>query len=162
MSLNPLTWDPLLYSIVLSALPISELRGGIPLAIAGGYPIWLVFVVCALANIAIILPVWFFLDYLHVHLEKLGFYKRFSDRILDNVRKRTDKIEANMKLYGWLALTIFVGVPLPVTGAYTASLAVWILALERKKSFVFIALGVLVSASIVTLVTVGAINFFKI
>ncbi|MFC1685973.1 COG2426 family protein [Nanoarchaeota archaeon] len=148
--------------IVLSMLPIAELRGGIPLAMALGWHPAAAIIVNFLANILIIFPVWFFLDYIHVHLLKVKIYKKFSNKILGRMRHKAAHLKKRMEVYEWIALTLFVAVPLPVTGAYTGSIVAWILGLDRKKSFIFITLGVFIAAVIITLATLGVINFFNI
>ncbi len=156
MEISALTWG-----IILSMLPFSELRGGIPVAIAGGVHPVVAIIAGFLANIVVIIPIWFFLDYVHVHLLKIGIYKKFSDRILERMHYKATHVKKRMEVLEWFALTLFVAVPLPITGAYTGSIVAWILGLNRKKSFLFISLGVLIAATIVTLVTIGAINFFN-
>lgn len=153
--------EALIAGVILSMLPFFELRGGIPIALAGGFdPIFVLFI-AFLANIIVIYPIWFFLDYIHCHLVKIKIYKRISDKILAKMRHKAQHVKKNMQKYEWLALTLLVAVPLPITGAYTGTLIVWILGLDRKKSFLFISLGVLIAAVIVTLATLGIINMLK-
>ena len=150
----------LIVGIIFSMSPIFELRGGIPIIIVSGFnPVFALFV-GFLANIAIIFPIWFFLDYIHVHLLKIKIYDKFSHKVLERMRAKAHHVRKSMEVYEWLALTILVAVPLPVTGAYTATLIVWLLKLNRKKSFLAISLGVLIAALIVTLVTIGVLNVF--
>ena len=61
---------------------------------------------------------------------------------------------------GFLALVLFVAVPLPGTGAWTGCLASWLLGLERKKSILAIACGVLIAGIYVLLGTMGIIGLF--
>lgn len=150
----------LIIGIVFSMLPIFELRAGIPILISGGFNPVFSLLVGFLGNIAIIFPIWFFLDYVHVHLLKIKVYDKFSHKILERMRAKAHHVRKSMEVYEWLALTILVAVPLPVTGAYTATLIVWLLELNRKKSFLAISLGVLIAALLVTLVTVGLLSLF--
>jgi len=153
--------DIISHPILLSMSPFSELRGGVISAIL--YHQWnplTALIICLLANLIVIIPIWFFLDYIHGNLLGIMAYKRFSDKILERMRHKATHVKKKMEKYKWLALTLFVAIPLPITGAYTGSLVVWILGLNRKKSFLFISLGVLIAAIIMTLVTVGGINLF--
>jgi len=159
MALNYFS-DPLIQSILLSISPVSELRGGLPFALASGISFPTAFAVCLAANILIILPIWFFLDFLHFELMKIKIYRKSAEIVLEKMRKRAHKIEKNMRIYGWIALTLAVGIPLPFTGAYTGSIVAWLLELERKKSFLFIALGVVMAAAIVSFIVEGIILFF--
>jgi uncharacterized membrane protein len=61
-----------------------------------------------------------------------------------------------------LALTIFVAIPLPGTGAWTGSLIAWLLKINRKKAFFAIALGTILAGVIVTLAVTGLVSLFKI
>jgi uncharacterized membrane protein len=66
-----------------------------------------------------------------------------------------------MKNLGFLALALFVAIPLPMTGAWTGALIAWLLGLKRWKSFIAIAFGVIIAGILVTLISVGLINGFK-
>ena len=143
--------NPLTQAILLSALPISEIRGGIPLAFYYNlkWAIWIL----VLVNILIIPLAFLFLDYINKFLLKIGFYKRFFYHIIENTRRKT---EEKIEKYGYLGLTLFVAIPLPVTGAYTGTLAAWLFGMDRKKSFLSIALGVIIASIIVfTVVSLG-------
>jgi uncharacterized membrane protein len=146
-----------LLPILLSISPISELRGGIPAALALGMPAIEAFLICVLANIAIILPVWLFFDFLHSKLLSIRIYKKFSDKILKRIMVKSDHIKENMLNFGYLALTIFVAIPLPMTGAYTGTIIAWLLNLDRKKSFVAVAAGVVIAGIVVTLASAGVL-----
>ena len=63
--------------------------------------------------------------------------------------------------YGYLGLTLFVAVPLPVTGAWTGSLMAFLMHLDRKKSMIFIFIGILIAGSIVLTVTYGIFGIIK-
>lgn len=145
--------------ILLSILPISELRGGIPLAIAYGINPVLAFLICALANIAIIPIVFLFLETLNKLLLRIQWYQDFFNKTLEHARH---KIRKKLEKYGYLGLMIFVAIPLPVTGAYTGTLGAWALGLSKRKSFAYIALGVIIAGIIVTLVSYYGLYLFDI
>ena len=148
-----------LYAILLSILPISELRGGIPFAIALGYNPWLSFLTLTLFNILMIPVIFLFLDYFHKHFLKIKIYENLFNKIVIRTRK---KIEHKMGTKAeFLALFILVAIPLPGTGAYTGCLAAWLFNLRRKKSILTIALGVLTAGILVTLATLGFVNLFN-
>lgn len=151
----------LLWAILLSISPISELRGGIPYAILNGINPLTAFIVCVLANIAIIIFIFFFLDFLHNSFMKLSIYRKIFGFFLERTRKKVDEVEKKMGIYGFLALTIFVAIPLPATGAWTGCLIAWILGLDRKKSILAISLGVFIAGLIVLLTTIGLIKLFS-
>jgi uncharacterized membrane protein len=136
--------------ILLSILPISELRGGIPLAIVYGISPLAAFLVCTLANILIVPIIFIFLDTLNKLFLKIPFYNRFFHHFLERSRH---KIHRQVEKYGYLGLMIFVAIPLPMTGAYTGTLGAWALGMDKRKSFVAIALGVIIAGIIVALVS---------
>lgn len=153
--------DGLIKGIVLSLLPISELRGGIPVAVASGVEWVTAFVACVIANILVIFPVFFFLDYVHKYLMRIRIYEKIFTSYLDRIRKR---VEVKLKEHTWeyWVLFLFVAIPLPSTGAYTGCLVSWFFEMDRKKSFITIALGVLVAGVIVTsVVSIANLGFLK-
>lgn len=154
-----------LYAIILGILPVSELRGGIPLAILyakdHGIPIILAVLPVILANILIMFFIFYFLDNIHHILLKKNLYRKLFEKTLGRVQKKADKFEKKYNTAGFLALMFFVAVPLPGTGAWTGALISWLLDLDRKKSLLYISLGVLIAGIIVTLATLGVIGIFS-
>ena len=154
----------LVLAIILSILPISELRGGLPVAInyalKNNISIWPIFLLILFFNVIVIFFIFFFLDYLHKHFMKLALYRRVFGYFLMRARKKADKVEAQIGLLGFLALTVFVAVPLPLTGAWTGCLIAWILGLDRKKSILSISLGVLIAGLIVLAVSYGVLSLW--
>lgn len=144
--------------MLLSLLPILELRGGIPYAIANGSDPVLALILCCLTNILIIIPLFLFLDFLHKKLLRLKTYKKTFDFYIKRIRKRKEKVEKNYQTYGIIALTIFVAVPLPITGVWTATLIAWLINLKRIRSFFAISFGAVIAGIIVTLITTGVLS----
>ncbi|MFH1637376.1 MAG: small multi-drug export protein [Candidatus Woesearchaeota archaeon] len=146
-----------IYAIILSLLPVSELRGGIPYAISQGMnPFWAYFI-CVIPNILIIFPVFFFLDYLHHHFIKFSLYKKLFDIYLKRVQRKLEKM---LHLWEYLILFLFVAIPMPGTGAYTGCLVAWLLKMRRVNSMIAIAVAVMVAGVIVTLASVGIFSLF--
>ena len=119
--------------IVLTLLatisPISELRGGIPLGISFGLDPLFTFFIAIIANALIFFPIFFILRLLY---DKLLYRIPLFDKYLDNLRKRgKPKIEK----YGFWGLTLFVAIPLPITGAYTGTILAWLMDMDWKKAF---------------------------
>ncbi|MFN3411118.1 MAG: small multi-drug export protein, partial [Exilispira sp.] len=76
-----------------------------------------------------------------------------------------EKIYKKFSKYEYLGLTLFVGIPLPITGIWTGSLGAWILQLERKKVFPSLFFGVLIAGIIVSIILffgLYSLKFFKI
>ena len=147
--------NPLLYAIIISFLPIAELRVGIPVAVASGTPLFWAFFWCTLANIFVTPVAFLFLETLHKLLMKIKFYRKIFNKVVERTRKKAQKV---VDKYGAFGLAIFVAIPLPGTGAWAGSLAAWIFGLEKKKSFLAISLGVLIAGVLVTLASAGVLN----
>jgi len=150
--------EPYLKLLAITFLPYIELRGSIPVGIGLGMDPLLVFSVCTAANIAIILPIFLFLDYLFEGLFRIRWVERHFrgkvERIKDSGKRRVERL-------GLIGLAAFVAVPLPGTGAYTGCLAAYLLGMDRKRSGAAIALGVFTAGVLVTLAAVGALSFFR-
>ncbi len=148
----------LLYAIVLSMLPVSEVRGGIPYAMLSGIPWYVALPVCAAANMLIVFPLYLFLNTVNQQFMRIGIYRKLFTRYIERVRKRGEKV---IQKYGYPGLIVFVAVPLPVTGAYTGTVLSWLLGMQQRKSFFFIAAGVLMASVIVSLVMLFGIETFS-
>ena len=139
--------SPELAVFITSMLPIIELRGAIPLGINFYHLVWYKVVVLAIiGNILPILPILFLLDKISKLLSKIPILKKFFDWLFTRTRKRSKIIED----YEMLGLAIFVGIPLPGTGAWTGSVAAFLLGLKYVPSIIAIFCGVLLAAVIVT------------
>ena len=151
--------NPFIITIILSMLPISELRGAIPYAIlkAGINP-FTAFLIAVFANIFIIPFIFFFLDYLHHIFLRISTYRKLFNFYIN---KKVEKIKKKYETLELLVLFLFVAIPAPGTGAYTGVLLSWFFELDRKKSFAVIALGVITAGIITTLLTVGGLEIFR-
>lgn len=136
--------------VLLATLsPISELRGGIPLGISLGLDPFFTFGVAVAANAILFFPIRLVLRlFYHGVLSRLPLF----DRYLDSIRR---KGKPKVEKYGFLGLTLFVGIPLPVTGVYTASILSWLLDMNWRKAFPAIALGAVIAGVVVLLATIG-------
>jgi uncharacterized membrane protein len=142
-------------ALFLSLVPISELRGAIPYAVARGAPWPAAFLLCVTANMLVGPIVFLFLSTAHRVLLPWPFYARLFERLIGRARR---KVQIVIERYGYLGLLLFVAIPLPLTGAYTGALGAWVLGMERKRACLVIAAGVLIAGVAVTLVTVLGIR----
>ncbi|MFZ5954975.1 MAG: COG2426 family protein [Nanoarchaeota archaeon] len=155
----------ILISILLSVLPITELRGGLPVildyAIKNNQSIWPYFLLVISLNILIIFLVFLFLDYLHEHFMKIKFYNKVANKYLERIRRKSEEVNKKLDSIGYLALAIFVGIPLPGTGAWTGVLIAWFLNLDRKKSIFAISAGVIIAGFVVLFLSLGFFRLFN-
>ena len=139
-------------------LPISEVRGAIPYALASNISFPNAFILSILGNILII-PIFFiFLDTLHSQFYKLKPYRYFFNKWVERTRKKIES-KAGTK-WELPTLFLFTAIPLPLTGAYSATLAAWLLNTNRIKAILTISFGVYVAALIVTLLYLGLFSLF--
>jgi uncharacterized membrane protein len=146
-----MTWDlgDIAKFVLITASPISELRGGIPLGISLGLDPWFTFFVAIVVNSLIFFPVFFVL---RLFYDKFLFRIPLFARYLDSLRKRGKPI---VDKYGFWGLFLFVAVPLPLTGAYTGTILAWLLDVDWRRAFPAVGLGVVVAGVIVFLITLG-------
>lgn len=138
-------------------LPISELRGAIPLAVSFGWPIWQAYLVAVFANLIPVVLILLLLDPVAKFLSKhFKVFEKFFDWLFDRTRhKHNHKFER----WGALALISFVAIPLPFTGAWTGALAAFLFGVELRKAIPLIFLGILIAGFIVSLISLGALSF---
>jgi len=146
-----------LTTLLVASAPVSELRGSIPLALeVFKFSIPKALILSWIGNF---LPVPIILT-LFGPIEKVcRKYLPFTNKFFDWIYKRTrHKFEGDYLKWGEIALMLFVAVPLPVTGAWTGSLAAYIFGIPKKKSMLFIFLGILIASIIVTLLDIFVSN----
>ena len=140
-------------------LPISELRGAIPFMLANKMPVLFTYLYCTAFNALVAPLAYLFLASVHKIFYRIVWYRNFFERFVEKARH---KVQKEVDKYGFLGLLVFVAIPLPITGAYSGTLGAWILGMDKKKTMLCVAGGVLISGLIVTAVAVsgiGALNF---
>lgn len=147
---------PELVVVAIAALPISELRGAIPLALKmyGMSPLES-YVLGVLGNLLPVPVLLLFLGRAERYLRRFACFDRFFTWLFSRTRRRT---QAGIEKYGALALVLFVAVPLPVTGAWTGVAAAYVFGIEFRYAFPAISLGVLIAGVVVTLASLGAVS----
>ena len=150
--------------LLLSFLPVFEIRGGLPLiadyVLREGLSIWPYFFMALTLNILVIFLIFLFLDFLHDSFMNLKIYRHFIGKVLKRMHKKAKKVENRFEKLEYFSLVLFVSIPLPGTGAWTGALVSWILGLNRWKSFIAIALGVTIAGFLVLFLSLGFFNWF--
>ncbi len=140
-----------------SMLPILELRGALPIALANGIPPVQAYIICVIGNILPIPFIIFFIKPLFVRLKKLDKLRHFIMRIEERAFKKSKDVSK----YNLVGLCIFVAIPLPGTGAWTGALIAALLDMRVKQSLISIFIGVLIAGLLMLgayyLVAAGAI-----
>lgn len=140
--------------MLVAALPVSELRGAIPLAIAVyNFSPWSAFFWAVLGNIIPIIFVLWLLESVSDYLSRRFFlFNRFFAWLFERTRKRHSRSFEN---WGSLALVLFVAIPLPMTGGWSGAVAAFVFGIPYKKALVLICLGIVIAGIIVTLASAG-------
>jgi len=134
----------------LAASPISELRGAIPVAIIQfDFPWYYAFPLAVVGNLLPVPFILLFLDSVSRLLSKVGFFNRMINWLFERTRRRGKIIER----YERIGLILFVAIPLPITGAWTGSIAAVLLGLKFKHALLSIFIGILIAGVIVTCAT---------
>jgi uncharacterized membrane protein len=142
-------------TVLLSFLPISELRGAIPFAIANGVPWYIAFIVALVCNSCVAPVCWIFLSTLHKLFLRMSWYQKFFQRLIERAR---NKLHHQVERWGWLGIAVFIAIPLPFTGAWTGTLGAWVLGLSKRKTMLAALLGVFTAGVIVTTVVLLGIQ----
>ena len=144
-------------TFLISLSPLGEARVGIPYGVANDVPIFWSFLIGWIANL-LVFPLFFkSISLMNIFLWKHKYYK-ISAIYLS--KKAKSKTKNSIAKYGAWGLLVFVMIPLPVTGAYTGTIAAYILRMEYKKSLVATSIGVTISSIIVTSIAYFGVNFF--
>lgn len=147
----------LLYVLLISMLPLIELRGAVPIAAAMGLPFYLYAPIAIIGNL---IPVPFILLFIPKILDWLAKFHAFEG-IVTWVRKKADKHSERILKGAFLGLCLFVLIPLPGTGAWTGALVASLFDLPKRRSMLAITLGVLGCAVIMTLASEGVVSFLN-
>ncbi|MBB6697938.1 COG2426 family protein [Clostridium algidicarnis] len=151
-----MNFSQLLKVFIFSAIPLTEQRAAIPIGIVQ-YGLDPVATMIA-SFLGSLLPVPFILLLFNVIFKWMKKYKFFNplNKIIEG---KIQKGSGKMEKYKELGLIIFIGIPLPTTGLWTGSAVAAVLGLDFKKSMLCAAIGGLISAIIVTLITISVGSF---
>jgi uncharacterized membrane protein len=134
-------------TLVVSMMPVFELRGSIPLAVLHfNMPVAKAFLISWIGNLIPVLPIIYFLEPIRKILSHIRIMDRFFTWFYARTYKRSKKV---MRL-GAIGLTLFVAIPLPVTGAWTGSVAAILFDIKPRYAFPAIILGVTIAGLVVT------------
>ena len=139
---------------LISMVPILELRGGLIAASLLNLPMWKSFLICFIGNI---IPIPFILWFINPIFRAMGKWKHLGKVVRwceEKAHSKQEKIE-NLKYIG---LFLFVGVPLPGTGAWMGCLIAALLNMDKKKSLLAAFLGVVMAGVIMLIVSYGIIG----
>lgn len=143
--------------MAVGALPISELRGAIPLGLYLGMPLYDAFFWAVLGNIIFVAPALFLLEPVSAYFRRFKIWSKFFDWVFE----RTKRNSLKAMRYESLGLFILVAIPLPMTGAWTGVIAATLFKIKFRYAFLSIVLGIMTAGVIVSLLCVLGVISWK-
>ena len=146
-----------IWAFLISMVPVLEIRGGLPMAIASGLPFITAYVATVLGNM---LPVPFIIIFIKKVFAWLRKHWPWMNRVVTKLEQRAESKRDVIDRYGAWSLLLFVAIPAPGTGAWTGALIAALMNLKLKHAVPVIFVGVCIAGMIVAGVTYGAIHVF--
>ena len=147
----------IIMTLLISMVPVIELRGAIPIAIANGLDFPTALIVSFLGNL---IPVPFIIIFIRKIFAWMRNLSPKLNSLVTKLEQRAEKKSDVVQKYAFWGLFVLVAIPLPGTGAWTGALVAAMLNMRLKSAFPSIALGVAGAAAIVAFVTYGADKLF--
>ncbi len=145
-------------TVLVATLPIFELRLAVPLGIIKfNLPPLQVYFLSLLGNMLVVLPLLLFFKYFFHQLENLKFVGKFFKWWFQRVERKSKIVER----WGFWGLALFVSIPLPVTGAWTGTVAATLFEMRIKKAFLAIFVGVALAGIIMSILSIAAAETIK-
>ena len=145
------------FTVLVSMLPVVELRGGIPFGVAAGLPVWAAFLAAVIGNL---IPVPFIIVYIRRIFQWMRRRIPRLNRLVDALERKAHLKGQKVNKYKYLGLMLFVAIPLPGTGAWTGSLAAAFLDMPLRKALPSVILGVLIAGMAISILSYGVVSLF--
>ena len=145
----------LVMTLLLSMVPVIELRGAIPVAVSSGIPVWLAACVSVVGNM---LPVLFIIIFTRKIFAWIRRHLPRLDGFITRLEKRAEEKSDVVRKSSFWGLVVLVAIPLPGTGAWTGALIAAMLEMRLKYALPAIALGVVIAGILVSLASLGVIH----
>ncbi|MDY3251281.1 MAG: small multi-drug export protein [Candidatus Choladocola sp.] len=143
---------------LISMVPLIELRGAIPYAILGGLPVLPSYIIAIIGNMLPVPVIYLFARKVLIWGKDKPGIGRFFTFCLEKGEKGGKKLQAKAGRGLFVALLLFVGIPLPGTGAWTGTLAASLLDMDFKSSVIAVMLGVLLAGIIMGAASAGLLG----
>lgn len=144
-------------TVLVSMVPVVELRGGIPFGVAAGLPVW---AACVAAVIGNLIPVPFIIVYIRRIFQWMRQRLPKLNRVVDRLEEKAHLKGARVNKYKYLGLAVFVAIPLPGTGAWTGALAAAFLDMPLRKAIPSVVAGVVAAGLAISVLTFGVASLF--
>lgn len=156
--LTQTTAGQILFTMLVSMIPIIELRGGLPFGVALGLPYHIAFPAAVIGNL---IPTPFIIVFIRRIFALMRHYMPRLNGLVDKLEKKAHLKGRTVQKYQHIGLWLFVAIPLPGTGAWTGSLAAAFMDMRLKKALPAVVLGVLTAGCIMLALTHVGINLFS-
>ncbi len=156
--LTDTTAGQFVFTMLVSMIPIIELRGGLPFGVALGLPYYLAFPAAVIGNI---IPAPFIIVYIRRIFDLMRRRMPRLNGLVDRMEQKAHLKGQKVTKYKYIGLWLFVAIPLPGTGAWTGSLAAAFLDTRLKKALPAVVLGVITAGCIMLALTHVGINLFS-
>lgn len=143
------------FTMLVSMVPVVELRGGIPFGVALGLPVWAAYLSAVIGNI---LPVPFILVYIRRIFQWMRRRMPRFNSLVDRLERKAHLKGRLVTRYQYLGLLLFVAVPLPGTGAWTGALAAAFLDMPLRRALPSIFAGILIAGIAISILTFGVVS----
>jgi uncharacterized membrane protein len=144
-------------TLLLSAAPVAELRGGLPYALARGAAPGIAFAVAVSANLAVVPVLLLLLARIDRLLQRWGWTRTVANWVFSRTRNKSRLV----RQFGAAGLVLLVAIPLPGTGAWTGCMAAFLLGMPMRRALPLIALGVIVAGLLVLLAGLGVLELSR-
>ena len=152
--LTSLKYGKELIVFIISLMPILELRGGLIAAALLKINIVKAFIICFIGNIIPIPLILWLITPIFDRLKKTKLFSGLVNKLENKAMKKKDKIER----LEYIGLMLFVGIPLPGTGAWTGCLIAALLNMDKKKSMLYAIMGVILAGIIMLIFSYGILG----
>jgi len=144
--------------VILSAAPFIEVRGGIPAGIIMGLPLAQILPLAIVSNVVSVLPVVLGFNWVAQRLAD----KPLLGRLITALIRRARSKEEMVNKHGVWAVTLFVAIPLPVTGAWTGSVVAAVFGMRFGRVLFCLTVGVMIASAIVTSLSLAGVHIFSV
>ena len=139
---------------IISMIPILELRGGLIVSKLLEVPITTAIPLCIIGNIIPIPFILLFIKQIFKWMKKIRLFRGLVEKLENKPMSKSD----NIKRYEFWGLVLFVGIPLPGTGAWTGSLIAALLDVDFKKAVLAELLGIAIATVIMSIFSYGLLG----
>ena len=143
-------------AFVISMVPILELRGGLIFSSAAGIDMWKAIPICVIGNLIPVPFILLLITRIFSWLKKTKVFRPMVEKLENKAMSKKDQIEK----YEFWGLVLFVGIPLPGTGAWTGAVIAALLDMKFRKAFPAVIIGVCLATVIMTTISYVIPGFF--